>query len=184
MGRRAKRTLDHEEKIAVANKAQAAASMKTLTNIADKNLALDMSKRRMDMTSEQCEAIVFRVIGGATLGEACGHLGLDPAVVRNYAFKNDAFSEKLARAYAHGQHALVEELLRIPYDDGLNDAGKKLLSDNIKWIAARINRPTYGDNIKVDHTVEHKAFVFPTGLIHGFEDAKIIDADSEEESED
>ena len=169
MGRKPKRTLEHCEKLAIANQAQAAASMATLTAIADKNLKLDSEKRNKPLTSEQCEALVFRVLGGETLGVACKHLSIDPAVVRNYAFINDAFSDKLARAYAHGSHALVEELLKIPFDDTLSDAAKRLYSDNIKWIASRINRPTYGDNIKVEHTVE-KSFIpdfsaLPPGII-------------------
>ena len=168
-GRPAKPELTRSEKIAVAQKAHSAESMKTLATIADRNLELAPEKRKMELTVEQREAIIFRIIGGSLLGEACSHLGIEPGVVRNYAYLNDDFSDKLARAYAHGTHALVEELTRIPFDDTMSDASKRLLSDNIKWIASRINRPTYGDNIKVEHSVE-KSFIpdfssLPPGII-------------------
>lgn len=143
-------------------KAKAQESFKTLATVADKNLA---TTRAPAITMEQREALLVRIIGGEFLGSACSSIGLVPGNVRKLAFMDDDFNMKLTQAYAHGMYALAEELLDIPYDDTLSDANKRLKADNIKWLASRLNRQIFGDNVKHELTIKHEPVVLPIDAI-------------------
>lgn len=166
--RRKKTPLTEEQKHGVWNTAMKLESYQTLATVADKNLTATTKP----ITMEQREALLVRIIGGEFLGSACASIGLKAGNVRKLAFMDDEFNTRLTQAYAHGMYALAEELLDIPYDDSLSDAAKRLKSDNIKWLASRLNRNIFGDNVKIEHTHKVEPFVLPI-------EAVVIDDDED-----
>lgn len=167
--KRSKPPLTKAEKQKLWHIAQTQESYKTLATVADDKLA---TGRTQAITVEQREALLVRIIGGEFLGSACAALGIKAGNVRQLAYQNDEFGSRLSQAYSHGMYALAEELLDIPYDDNLSDAAKRLKSDNIKWLASRLNRNVFGDNVKVEHTHRVEPIVLPI-------EAVIIDADED-----
>jgi len=141
--------LADESKRAIHCAARTAESAKALSQLADRNLAESDTNAWRRISEEHKEIILYRIRGGHILSTACREIGVDPATIRNLAAIDEEFDKRLALACAHGQSAQVEKLYEIPYDDTLSDAAKKLLSDNIKWIAARSNRKAWGDNVNL-----------------------------------
>ena len=145
--------LDEPSKRAIHYAAKTVEGSKALAELADRNLAESDTNAWRRVSEEHKEIICYRIRGGELLTTICRSIDLDPATIRNLAAMDEEFDKKLALSYAHGQHAQVEKLYQIPYDTTLSDMGKKLLSDNIKWIAGRSNRKSYGDNVQHDHAV-------------------------------
>ncbi|WP_336868870.1 hypothetical protein [Sphingomonas sanguinis] len=145
--------LDEPSKRALHCAARTAESAKALSELADRNLAESDTNAWRRISEEHKELILYRIRGGHILSTACRELGIDPATVRNLAALDEDFDKRLALASAQGQMAQVERLYEIPFDVTLSDAAKKLLSDNIKWIAARSNRKAWGDSLQVDQNV-------------------------------
>lgn len=145
--------LDEPTKRQVQVAAKTAAGAKALAAIADQMLAESDTDAWRNVSEQHKEIILYRIRGGELLSTICNAISLDPGNIRNLAAMDEEFDKKLASAYAHGQHAQVERLYEIPYDATLSDARAKLLSDNIKWIAGRSNRKSYGDSMQLDQTV-------------------------------
>ncbi|WP_188063751.1 hypothetical protein [Sphingobium sp. KCTC 72723] len=153
--------LDEPSKRAIHCAAKTAEGSKVLAALADRNLAESEVDGWRKISLEHREIILFRIRGGELLTSVCRSIGVNPGSVRNLAAMDDEFDKNLAAACAQGQHAQVERLYEIPYEDGLSDAMKKLLSDNIKWIAARSNRKAYADSSSVDHNVTVQPVAMP-----------------------
>lgn len=145
--------LDEQSKRAIQYAARTAESAKILSELADRNLAESDTNAWRKVSEEHKEIILYRIRGGHILSTVCREIGVDPATIRNLAAIDEEFDKRLAIASSHGQSAQVEKLYEIPYDTTLSDAAKKLLSDNIKWIAARSNRKAWGDSLQVDQNV-------------------------------
>lgn len=145
--------LDEPSKRALHCAARTAESAKALSELADRNLAESDTNAWRRISEEHKELILYRIRGGHLLSTVCRELGIDPATIRNLAALDEDFDKRLAIASAHGQHEQVSRLYEIPYDTTLSDSAKKLLSDNIKWIAARSNRRAWGDSLQVDQNV-------------------------------
>lgn len=145
--------LDEPSKRAIQCAAKTASGTKALSELADRNLAESDTNAWRRVSEEHKEIICYRIRGGHLLSTVCREIGLDPNVIRNLAAMDEEFDKRLAAACAQGQHAQVERLYEIPYDTTLSDAAKKLLSDNIKWIASRSNRKAWGDSLQVDQNV-------------------------------
>jgi hypothetical protein len=144
--------LDEPSKRAVHDRAKTLEGSKALAALADRNLAESDTNAWRRISEEHKEIICYRIRGGELLTTICRSIGLDPATIRNLAAMDEEFDTKLALSYAHGQHAQVEKLYEIPYDTTLSDTSKKLLSDNIKWIAGRSNRKAFGESVNVNQT--------------------------------
>jgi hypothetical protein len=144
--------LDELSKRAVHCAAKTIEGSKALAALADQMLAESDTNAWRNVSEQHKEVILYRIRGGELLTGICRSIGLDPANIRNLAAMDDDFDKRLALAYAHGQHAHVERLHDIARDTTLSDARAKLLSDNIKWIAARSNRKAWGDSLQVDQT--------------------------------
>lgn len=167
--------LDQPSKRAVQYAAKTVAGSKALAELADRNLAESETDGWRKISEEHKEVILFRIRGGELLTTVCRSIGVDPGAVRNLAAMNDEFDKNLAAACAQGQHAQVERLYEIPYEDGLSDAMKKLLSDNIKWIAGRSNRKAYGESSSIDHNVTVQPVSMPNWSFGQVIDAKPIE---------
>lgn len=145
--------LDEPSKRAVHCAAKTIEGSKALAALADQMLTESDTNAWRTVSEHHKEVILYRIRGGELLTGICRAIGLDPANIRNLAAMDEDFDKRLALAYAHGQHAHVERLHEIARDTTLSDARAKLLSDNIKWIAARSNRKAWGDSLQVDSNV-------------------------------
>lgn len=145
--------LDEPSKRAIQYAAKSVAGAQALGELADRNLAENDTTAWRSISEEHKEIILYRIRGGHLLSTVCREIGVDPGNIRNLAAMDDEFDLRLAAACEQGQHAQVERLYEIPYDTTLSDARAKLLSDNIKWVAARSNRKAFGEHMKVDQTV-------------------------------
>lgn len=171
--------LDTQSKRAVHSAAKTQEGSKALADLATQNLAETDTTAWRKVSEEHKEIICYRIRGGELLSSVCRAIGIDPNVIRNLAALDEDFDQRLAAACAQGQHAQVERLYEIPYDDTLNDARAKLLSDNIKWIAGRSNRKAFGEHVKVDQNVTIQPVSIPD-----FAFGKIIDVKPEEDPDD
>lgn len=142
--------MEEPSKRAIHDGAKTIAGSKALAELASKNFAESDTNGWRNISEEHKEIVCYRIRGGELLTGICRELGLDRANIRNLAAMDEAFDLKLAAACAQGQHAQVERLYQIPYEAGLSDASKKLLSNNKKWIAARSNRKSWGDSLQLD----------------------------------
>lgn len=167
--------LDEQSKRAIQDGAKTAAGAKALAELADRNLAESDTDAWRKISPQHKEIILYRIRGGELLTTVCKAIGLNPASVRNLAAMDEEFDKALAIAYQHSQHAQVERLYEIPLDTTLSDARAKLLSDNIKWIAARSNRKAWGDSLQVDQNVA-VSVTMPTWSVGG-PVQEVIDAD-------
>ena len=175
--------LDEPSKRAIHCAAKTVEGSKALAALADRNLAESETDAWRKISNEHKEIILFRIRGGELLSSVCRTIGLDPGSVRNLAAMDDEFDKNLAAACAQGQHAQVERLYEIPYEDGLSDAMKKLLSDNIKWIAGRSNRKAYGESSSIDHNVSVQPVAMPDWSFGQIIDAKAIEDESDPDEE-
>ncbi|WP_288484795.1 hypothetical protein [uncultured Novosphingobium sp.] len=153
--------LDEPSKRAVQCAAKTQAGAKALAELADRNLAESETEAWRNVSAVHKEIILYRIRGGELLTTICRSIGIDPGNIRNLAAMDDEFDKRLAAACEQGQHAWVEKLYQIPYDESLSDARVKLLSDNIKWIAGRSNRKAYGEHFKVDQTITVQPVAMP-----------------------
>lgn len=144
--------LDEPTKRQIQTAAKTVAGSQAVAALADRNLAESDTNGWRNVSQEHREIICYRIRGGELLTTVCRSIGIDPGNIRNLAAMDEEFDKKLAAACAQGQHAQVERLYEIPYDATLSDTSKKLLSDNIKWIASRSNRKAYGESVNVNQT--------------------------------
>lgn len=174
--------LDEPSRRAIHCAARTIEGTKALGELADKMLAESDTNAWRTISEEHKEIILYRIRGGELLTTVCKTLSLDPATVRNLAAMDEEFDRSLATAYTHGQHAQVERLYEIPFDTTLSDARAKLLSDNIKWIAARSNRKAFGDALQLDANVTVQPINMPQWSFGPVIEGQVIkdDPDAEE----
>ncbi len=176
--------LDAPTKRQVQVAAKTSAGAKALAELADKMLAESDTNAWRNVSEQHKELILYRIRGGELLSTICNAIGIDPGNVRNLAAMDEDFDKRLALAYQHSQHAQVERLYEIPHDTTLSDARAKLLSDNIKWIAARSNRKAWGDSLQVDQTgtvtINAPQWMYGSQLPPPTIDGEIIDPDTDQ----
>jgi hypothetical protein len=184
MGQKKLPKLDQPSKRAIQYAAKTLAGSQALAELATRNLAESDTNGWRNISQEHRELICYRIRGGELLTAICRSLNLDPGNIRNLAAMDEEFDHQLAAACSQGQHAQVERLYEIPYDTTLSDTRAKLLSDNIKWIAGRSNRKSYGEHIKVDQTVTVQPVQMPDWSFGQIIESQVIlpedDADRED----
>ena len=95
---------------------------------------------------------LVHIYGGLTKAEACAQLNINPAAVAFARKEQAAFDIAIRDAEAFRVDMLVDTLINI--QDTESDAlMARVISDNIKWVAAKRLRDIYGD--KTDITVSH-----------------------------
>lgn len=111
---------------------------KQIAEIAKQNLALSDADSWRTIAPEHLELVLARAHAGETVSRICDDLGIDKGCVYLAAYNDPEFGQRLAVAREIGQHALVDKLLELPFDDSLSMANKELLERNIKWVASRV----------------------------------------------
>ncbi|MGK2911247.1 MAG: hypothetical protein ACSLE1_15810 [Sphingobium sp.] len=142
--------IDEPSKRALIDKAKRNSAVQELARVADQALAMDSTTAWRTLSAEHCEIVLYRVSGGASITQITEEMGLDPGLIHVHAYIDQEFGHRLAMACEIGMHPLVDRLLTIPTDETLTSEQRRLLSDNIKWIASRVNRKAYSDRLQVD----------------------------------
>ena len=163
MVHRKQRELTQGEKSALTQKASHTSGLLAIAEEA--NITLAITDRWRTLTPEHRELVLYRVTGGETVVSICKQLSIEPGLIYMAAYLDEEFGQRLATARALGQHALVDRLLSIPSDETLSTERSKLLSDNIKWIAGRLNRPDYGDKLAIDARIQTVPVMLPIEAI-------------------
>ena len=133
---------------------------KDLAIIAKENLVLSPTEQWRTLAPEHKELVVARAHGGETVSQICDDLGIDKGCVYLAAYNDPEYGQRLAIAREIGQHALVDKLLEIPLDKSMTTAEKELLSQNIKWVAARVAKSSrsplgnYNERVEVHERQE------------------------------
>jgi hypothetical protein len=150
-----------------------------------------MAKRPTDLTDDLAADICRRLADGETLRAICRDDGLPPErTVRTWAFENEAFAPRYARARELGYQTMFEQILEIadnPEADAATVNRDRLKIDARKWMLAKALPKLYGD--KLETTTKHQvvdgkeeplsvrelarevAFIFSSGM-QDLEDAK------------
>ena len=82
-------------------------------------------------------------------------LGLEPATVYMAAFKDkEGFGADLKDAREHGQHALADMMLDLPYDKTMSASDKRLAFDAAKYLTKTRNRAEYGDKVELSGQID------------------------------
>lgn len=123
----------------------------------------------MTIPLEQREAILLKIMGGASMRQACRELGVDRVAVYADLKADEVFANQYARAAEVRADDIFDEIFDIA-DDGLNDwierkgeDGKtrgwvengeainrsKVRIDARKWALARMNPRKYGDKVQI-----------------------------------
>jgi hypothetical protein len=98
------------------------------------------------------EYILGQLAIGKTSKKIEAEFGWSEGCLYFYGEKYIAFRDKAHRARIAGMHSLVDQLQTIPEE--IQDVNRaRLMCENIRWTASRLDRQTYGD--KVDVTMTH-----------------------------
>jgi hypothetical protein len=118
--------------------------------MSDKNLPLEKQ-----VTKEQLDHLIEQVSTGKTVAAVERELKLRQGFIFKLSEKDTSLREKINRARITGTDALVDSLHTIA-DDEQDVQRARLKSDNIKWVASRLNPTQYGDRINMDvrHSVD------------------------------
>lgn len=133
-----KQTATANAKRAVTQALQADVRGKQLAEVAKQTLALSPTESWRTIAPEHYELVLARAHGGETVAQICKDLEISTGAVYQLAYMDPEFGQRLAIAREIGQHALVDKLLELPFDDTLTMANKELLERNIKWVASRV----------------------------------------------
>ena len=128
---------------------------KALAKVAKDNLAISATESWRTVTIEEKELVVARCYGGETVAAICKDLGLQPGHIYQLAYMDEEFAHRLAISREIGQHALVDKLLEIPLDKTMSTSEKELLSQNIKWVAARVAKSSRSPLGNYNERTEH-----------------------------
>jgi predicted transcriptional regulator len=120
-----------------------------------KLLAKDRNSVVSLLSNDQKDFIVSEICAGKTVARVERELGLTVTTVHKVAEQDTSFRERIIRARITGTDALVDTLHTVA-DDEPDVQRARLKSDNIKWVASRLNPQQYGDRINMDvrHSVD------------------------------
>lgn len=156
-------------KQSVTQALQAEERGKQIAEIAKQNLALSPTERWRTIAPEHAELVIARANGGETVAQICRDLDIPVGYVYQLAYMDPEFGQRLAIAREIGQHALVDKLLELPFDDTLTMANKELLERNIKWVASRVAKNSrtplgnYNERIEQDNRSQTIIINLPYG---------------------
>lgn len=102
------------------------------------------------VTDEHCEVVLVRVAAGATLRQVCEEMKISAALVRQRAYDNPAFGQRLREARRASADSQFEEMLEIARDPTLSVAERRLIVEVLEKMAKAHNRGLYGDKVQVD----------------------------------
>lgn len=106
-------------------------------------------------TDELAASICERIAEGERLTDICKEPGMpNRRTVWRWTTEKPDFRDELARATEAATHGLVDELVavcRTPSVDSVAAADKRTLTENFRWIAARL-LAVYRDRQQVEHS--------------------------------
>ncbi|MFI8667980.1 hypothetical protein ACIGGE_16255 [Qipengyuania sp. NPDC077410] len=153
-GHMPRRQLTNRQKTDTAKKYSKVEKMqKLIKQMADENLS---PTDRWKLLGPEMKAIIlYRCHGGETVKSVCRDLGLEPATVYMAAFKDkEGFGADLKDAREHGQHALADMMLDLPYDKTMSASDKRLAFDAAKYLTKTRNRAEYGDKVELSGQID------------------------------
>lgn len=159
MAQRKQKQLEGPSAQAIAQRARRAKELATISEIADQNLNPTDGWRTI--LPEHIEAIKTRLLGGDTLSNACRGLGINEQSVTRYFHENKEALGEFLDWKAHGTHRMWDRLIDMIEDNSMSAGDKMFAFKVINAYTGKINRPVYGDQIKVDQTVTHTTPVMP-----------------------
>ena len=94
---------------------------------------------------------------GGSIKSACEAHKISRVIFYRWIREYPDFGDQIDIATQNRATSHVDELFDIAVDENLDIHTRKLLSENIKWAAARMYRNAFGDKLEVDnkHTVEN-----------------------------
>ena len=97
------------------------------------------------------EYVLAQVASGRSMKGIIRELGFKPSIIWNMCEKDTVFRDRLSRARIQGVDSLVDDILEIS-DQEPDVQRARLKTDNIKWIASKLQPNKYGDRIDVNVT--------------------------------
>ena len=166
--------LDGENKRSVAQKARRSRELKTISDLADANLA-DTEHWRI-LLPEHLVAIKYRTLGGDTLGNICKDLGIPRAAVCNYIFDNPEYAKEWRSFREFSSHIMYDRLIEMIDDDTMTPGDKMFAYKVISHLAPRLNPTDYSDTVKVDQSVTVTTPVMPDWFFSNVVDGQLTDS--------
>ena len=160
MAQRKQRSATTREKMSISHSVASEARGKDISTVARQNLLISPTESWRELTVEDKEIVVSRLYGGESVSMICKDLGIDPGHIYRACYLDDEYAQRIAIARTIGQHALVDQLWEIPFRKDMSSADKHLLSDNIKWAAARVAKSSgnplgnYNERVEVHERQE------------------------------
>jgi hypothetical protein len=176
MAQRKTSQLEGESKRSIAQKARRARELKTISDLADENLAVTEEWRVL--RPEHHAAIKLRLLGGDTLRKVCRDLGIEPGVVSQYIYDNPEYASEINSYRTFGAHQMYDRLVDMIEDTSMSPQDKMFAYKVISHLAPRLNREDYGDHVKVDQTLNVTAPVIPDWFL-----GNVVDGQLSEDSE-
>lgn len=104
---------------------------------------------KLNLTENDRLEILRQAVAGVPLTRICERLGYTDWDLWRYRNENTAFDQSLARALDAGVEAQTDKLLTV-HEEERDSQRARVISDNIKWIAARRKRSAYGDSVDIN----------------------------------
>lgn len=101
-------------------------------------------------TDELAEKICDLLAEGKSMVKACEALGVCRRTVNLWLKKNPEFANMTVEARESHSDDIVDRILEIAVDEGMDFNTRRLLIDSIKWVAGKQRPKKYND--KVMHT--------------------------------
>jgi hypothetical protein len=115
-----------------------------------------MAKRPIGLTDDLAADICRRLADGETLRAICRDDGMPSEQnVRTWAFENEAFAPRYARARELGYQTMADDILEIsdnPETDPAAINRDRLKVDARKWLLAKALPKVYGDKVTAEVT--------------------------------
>lgn len=101
-----------------------------------------------ELAADVCE----RIAAGDLLSDVCEEPGAPTwGQWWHWLETQPALAEAYARARRLQAHSFAERLIKIPKAEDVNPQLARIESDNLKWLASRLNPRELGDNLQVRH---------------------------------
>ncbi len=125
--------------------------------MSDKRVGQNLPKPKKHLPEEhifkphQKEYVLAQVATGRTIKSLSKELGFKLSIIWHMCEQDTVFRDGLARARVQGVDSLVDDILEIS-DEEPDVQRARLKTDNIKWIASKLQPNKYGDRIDVNVT--------------------------------
>lgn len=103
-------------------------------------------------TDELATQICDLLAEGKSMIKACEAIGISRRTVASWLQTKPDFAEMTIHARAEWTDDIVDQLIDIAGDTSMDHHTRRLLSDNIKWVAGKQRPKKYNDRLIVDHS--------------------------------